>query len=182
MVARDGIELEPLWRREAVLWLGADRRNPEPAFGEGPESSRGRDRMVARTESNLSRSGGVRPFFGRKPTGEIPPGKGGLQDCDCGHYPVKAKLMVMAIRPIFRLCVYLLATLAFGSVPALAFQSEEPSTDAIFADAPFEKWHPGTSIGRSMAGSSVEGILLTPETGGQHQGADTGHGAAEAQP
>jgi hypothetical protein len=48
--------------------------------------------------------------------------------------------MVMAIRPIFRLCVYLLAMLAFGSVPALAFQSEEPSTDAIFADAPFEKW------------------------------------------
>src|SRR5216683_6770847 len=48
MVARDGIELEPLWRREAVVWPGADRRNPEPAFGEGPESSRGRDRMVAR--------------------------------------------------------------------------------------------------------------------------------------
>src|SRR5258708_1387769 len=122
------------------LWPGADRRNPEPAFGEGPESSRGRDRWWPGTESNLCRSGGVRPFIGRKPTGEIPPGKGGLQDCACGHYPVKAKLMVMAIRPIFRLCVYLLATLAFGSVPALAFQSEEPSTDAIFADAPFEKW------------------------------------------
>ncbi len=124
-----------------------------PLFGREPTGeipslllARDLNRVVAGTEwwpgteSNLCRSGGVRPFFGRKPTGEIPPGKGGLQDCACGHYPVKAKLMVMAIRPIFRLCVYLLATLAFGSVPALAFQSEEPSTDAIFADAPFEKW------------------------------------------
>jgi hypothetical protein len=48
MVAREGIELEPFWRREAALWPGADWRNPEPAFGEGPESSRGWDRMVAR--------------------------------------------------------------------------------------------------------------------------------------
>jgi DNA-binding transcriptional LysR family regulator len=44
-VARDGIELEPFWRREAALWPGADWRNPEPAFGQVPESSRGWDRF-----------------------------------------------------------------------------------------------------------------------------------------
>ncbi len=57
------------------------------------------------------------------------------------YYAVRApSLLAMRIRPVSRLCSSLLSLLVLGLGLVVSAHAQEITTDAAFADAPFEKW------------------------------------------